>query len=154
MVSVTKLDRFFFPRFLWIPNEASSRSGYRLLSAFGSKCCYVYFLLLCVSVSLRVWVRGLLIRWVWVRGLLSASGWGGGLLSLRVWVRSFLTQPRAGSGYMASSASGSRLLNWIVFSFLGSCGFQMRPRAEVDTDYFPPSEVSAVMFIFCCFVLV
>ena len=57
--------------------------------------------------SLRVWVRGLLIRWVWVRGLLSASGWGGGLLSLRVWVRSFLTRPRAGSGYGASSASGS-----------------------------------------------
>ena len=90
--------------------------------------------------SLRVWVRGLLIRWVWVRGLLSASGWGGGLLSLRVWVRSFLTQPRAGSGYGASSASGSRLINWIVFSFLGSCQFQMRPQVEMDTDYFPPSE--------------
>ena len=90
--------------------------------------------------SLRVWVRGLLIRWVWVRGLLSASGCGGGLL--RVWVRSFLTPPRAGSGYGASSAPGSRLLNWIVFSFLGSCQFQMRPQAEMDADYFPPSEKS------------
>ena len=36
-VSVTKLDRFFFPRLLSIPNEASSRDGYRLLSSFGEE---------------------------------------------------------------------------------------------------------------------
>ena len=81
--------------------------------------------------SLRVWVRGLLIRWVWVRGLLSASGWGGGLLSLRVWVQSFLTQLRAGSGYGASSASGVSVTKLDVF-FLSSvpvnskCGLEQK----------------------------
>ena len=92
--------------------------------------------------SLRVWVRGLLIRWVWVRGLLSASGCGGGLLSLRVWVRSFLTQPRAGSGYGASSASGSRLLNWIVFFFPRFLSIPNEASSRNGCRLFPPSEKS------------